>query len=251
MKLALPASLLALAAVLIAATSYELLAPLGPVTIEAARTPVLRRAAPVAQLAPPSIDLFADIDARPLFNPKRVPLPDAGLPGTGSGSASDLTLIGVMIGGDKPIALFKSRSTSSSTSATIGDIVAGMRVVQIAPTMVALRGSSGVVDVQLASLGSQAPSAPLPVPAAASSSEPATSHSSSTPTPSALAGLLNLPLAAAAPGKPAAAVATAPAPPPVTAPAKPALPAPSGNGTIAAEALKGAPINPKTGEPTL
>ncbi len=258
MKLALPGSLLAASAVLVAGIGYELLAPLGPVAIDAPRAPLLHPSVPVAAIAPPSVDLFADIDARPLFNPKRTPLADSGLAGSASG-ASDLMLIGVMIGGEKPIALFKS--ASASTTATVGDVVNGMRVVDIAPTQVTLRGSSGLVSIPLASLGSQTPSAPLPAPVAAAAAEPAAApqsaptHSDSQPTAAAQpvqepATLPAAPTATTVVSKPPAA-ATANAPTAVTVSTKPALPAPSGNGTIAAEALKGAPIDPKTGQPTL
>ena len=251
MKLALPGSLLALAALLVAATGYELLAPLGPVTVEPPRAPVLRAATPVAQVAPPSIDLFADIDARPLFSPQRAPLPDR-LAGSASGSPSDLVLIGVMIGGEKPIALFKSAGASTTTTATVGDMVGGWRVVDIAPTRVGLRGASGLIEIPLASPGSQTPSAPLPAP---TSEEPAEAP---TPAPAAPATLPAAPSAsapqvqahAAPPAKPPS-LATVSAPDAVTVLAKPALQARSANGTIAPEALKGAPINPKTGEPTL
>jgi hypothetical protein len=261
MKLALPGSLLGVSVVLAAAIGYELLAPLGPTTIDAQRAPVLRPAAPISQVAPPSIDLFADIDARPLFNPRRTPLPDSGLPGSASGSTSDLTLIGVMIGGDKPIALLKSASASTTTSATIGDIVAGLRVVQIAPTQVSLRGASGLVVIPLANLGSQAPSAPLPAPVAANTTAtPAPSQSetgspppAAVPPPQAAAKPAAAPAivqAAAPAAKPATPIVAA-TPPAVTVSAKPGLPAVSANGTISAEALKGAPIDPKTGQPTL
>jgi hypothetical protein len=163
-------------------------------------------------------------------------------------------LIGVMIGGEKPIALLKSASTSTTTTATVGDVVGGWRVVDIAPTRVGLRGSSGLIEIPLASLGSQTPSAPLPAPASAEPAEPASptpatqpaASSSSTTAPATQAHSAPAP-AAVAPAKPPA--VTPPAP--VTVSEKPALQARSGDGTIAPEALKGAPINPKTGEPTL
>jgi hypothetical protein len=253
MKLALPGSLLALAALLVAATGYELLAPLGPITVEAPRAPVLRATTPVAQVAPPSIELFADIDARPLFSPQRAPLPDR-LAGSASGSPSDLVLIGVMIGGEKPIALFKSAGTSTTTTATVGDMVGGWRVVDIAPTRVGLRGASGLIEIPLASLGSQTPSAPLPAPTSDEQAEPAPAAPAA---PAALpaasspsASAPQVQVHAAPPAKPSS-LATVSAPVAVTVSAKPALQARSANGTIAPEALKGAPVNPKTGEPTL
>ena len=244
MKIALPASLFALSACLAVAIAYELAAPLEPVGIDAPRTPVLRGDGPQAPAyAPPSIDQFADIDARPVFNPTRKPLADVGSAASASGSPSDLSLVGVMISADRSVALLKSKTTSITTSVAVGDIMNGWRVVRIDPTKVSLRGAGGMVDVPLATPGSQSPSAPLPAvtqttlsPAMAATSAPVAPASQ---LPAAVA-------AAAAPKPVAAGSATMSA----TSP-KPALPVRPGDGSIAAEALKGAPRDPRTGEPTL
>ncbi|MEI9886376.1 MAG: hypothetical protein WDN08_07705 [Rhizomicrobium sp.] len=233
MRLLVPGVLFGTALLLGGAILYEAVTPLDPVTIETPRLPARRPAAlrPPAY-APPPAESFADIDARPLFSAKRRPLAD--LQASGAAAAtSDFVLVGVIMGGERAVALLRNKSTAATTSAGVGDLVNGWRVARIDATAVTLHANGGEFVVPLDGPANRPPSAPLtalaPVPAAT----PAPA-----PPPSAATVV--------APAQPAAA-----APPPKTAavPASPGLAA--HHPTIAPEALIGAPVDPTTGEPTL
>jgi hypothetical protein len=231
MRLAVPAALLALALVLLGGIAWALLAPLAPVPVAAFRPPknIARASDPPA--TPPS-DTFAAIDTRPLFSMNRRPLADSALPGSATAASSDFSLVGVLGGGDRFIALLRSKSTSQSFTVSAGDVVNGWRVAKIDPTAVTLTSATGAVVVGMDAPGSAPPTAPLQPLTAAAPLQPA-------PQPAAAA---TPPLTTASPAPAAPSPATAAAPAPGTKPAK---------STIAPDALKGAPIDPRTGEPTL
>jgi hypothetical protein len=229
MKLLLPGLLCAAVLTLCGGIAYEALAPLDPVTVEHPRVAAhtARIAAPAAYVAP-SIDLFADIDARPLFSATRQPLQDTTATGAVS---SDFVLVGVIMGGEHSVALLRNKSTSSTTSAAVGDVVGGWRVARIDATTVTLRSSTGEFVVPLDGPANQPPSTPL----APVQSAPASAPAQPPPTP---------PLTTAPQAAPSPPIAA-------TAPARSGLPTRPAKVTIAPEALRGAPIDPKTGEPTL
>jgi hypothetical protein len=246
MRLLPVATLLTIAVVLAGTAVYELSAPLDPVSVDPA--PAARRALrPVVRLAfvPPPESSFADIDARPLFSAGRKPLEDTALAGGSASAASDLTLVGVIVDGEHSIALFRSKSTAQSSSAALGAIVNGWRVARIDPTSVTLRSGSGDVVLSLEGPSDRPPSAPLP---SLSSTQTTQSDWSVAPSTSG-AGAASPPAPTPVLTSPSMAVGSPPRPPPAVAPAMPARSASAG--TIAPEALKGAPRDPKTGEPTL
>jgi hypothetical protein len=225
MRFAVPTLLATLAVAFAGGILYETIAPLDPVEV----TPFHPAPGPVRLAQPPAApppDAFADIDARPLFSMTRQPLADTS--GLATTAGADFILVGVISGGDKAVALLKNRTTSQSFSAVVGGVVDGWRVAKIDPTVVTLRSATGSIDVGLEAPGSGPPSAPIsplqPVhPPVATL--PATTAATATPAP---------PAANPTP------TAAAPSQPPATY--KP---------TIAPEALRGAPRDPKTGEPTL
>lgn len=230
MRVLVPGILFAVSLTLGAAIAYEAVAPLDPLAVETPRLPARHAsAAKPAAYAPPSIVLFADIDARPLFSSARKPLQDLTQTGGGAAATSDFVLVGVILGGERAVALLRNKSTSATVSATVGDLVAGWRVARIDATTVTLRDNSGEFVVPLDGPANRPPSPPLTT---ASPPEPA--RDTAAPPPQA-------PPTAQPPALAAA----------VTIPAKPVLPVRPAGGTIAPEALKGAPIDPTTGQPTL
>lgn len=234
MRLARPLTLLGASGLLCAAIVYEGFAPSDPVVIDTP-TPV-RRMSPLVLppvFAPPPPDSFADIDARPLFSADRKPLADSGKPGP-TGAPTDFALTGIISGGDRAVALLRSKSLSTTTSAVVGGVVNGWRVTRIGPTSVTLNANGTDVVLALEGPADRPPSAPLEPPPTNTPAAPAPVAPAAPPPPSA-------PL----PSTPAPQAAAIPAPPAVAP--RPAPPRP----TIAPEALKGAYIDPKTGEPTL
>ena len=236
MRTLLPGVLLGAALLLGGGIAYEAIAPLDPVIVE---TPQLKHRAavplPPAYIAP-SPELIADIDARPLFSAQRKPLADAQ---AGAAAANtDFVLVGVIMGSERAVALLRNKNTQATVSAAVGDLIDGWRVARIDATTVTLRSSTGDFVVPLDGPANRPPSAALQPLEATPTPAPFQTPS---PTPSAPAA------PPATPPKPAA-------PPPATAaavPSKPALPAHTAGGTIAPEALRGAPRDPTTGEPTL
>ncbi len=236
MRLALPAALLASAVVLAGAIGYELMSPLDPASVTVA--PIARhlpRAVAHTPFVPPPVDSFAEIDARPVFSSYRKPLVDSALAQGPTGAPSDLSLVGVIIDGSHAVALLRSKSTSNSSSAVVGGVVNGWRVARIDPTSVTLHSGSGDFVVTLEGPSDRPPSAPL---------QPAQSNWSVTaPAPPPVAP--TSPLASPNTATPA------PSPPNTVATPARAPPPPHSAGTTAPEALRSAPRDPTTGEPTL
>ncbi len=145
------------------ATVYELATPSDDLSTGALPAHA-RLAAPIAApvYAPPAAEQFAALDSRAPFNPARTPLPDIAPATGGAAEASDFTLVGVIMDGTRAVALLHSKSTSSTTSASVGDLVNGWRVSRIEATAVTLQSNQGDFVVVLATPGSQLPSAPLP-----------------------------------------------------------------------------------------
>ena len=231
MRVLLPALLLGTALTLIGAIAYESLAPLDPVIVETPR-PSSSHVPPIKAVAytPPAIELFADLDARPLFTATRKPLQDPAQANGAAAPSSDFVLVGVIMGGTRAVALLRNKATSASMSAAVGDVVSGWRVARIDATTVTLHANGGDFVVPLDSPASQPASPPLVAPPPPTPQQPLT--------PAAAPPAQTAPPAA----KPSPQTAATPTP------AKPAAPY---HPTIDPEALKGAPIDPKTGEPTL
>lgn len=248
MRLVVPGILAGAALLLGVAIVYEAVAPLDPIVIETPRIgPRPARVVAVAAYAPPAIDLFADIDARPLFSAQRQPLNDPQATGAAS-AGSDFVLAGVIMSGERAVALLRNKSNATTTSAVVGDLVNGWRVAKIDPTTVTLRANGGEFVVPLDGPANRPASAPLqpiatPAPATSTPTAPPSAPAISTPPAQTAA---QFPLDPVVPPG-----ASTKPPGATTTPAKPGLPARPGGGTIAPEALKGAPIDPTTGEPTL
>jgi hypothetical protein len=174
-----------------------------------------------------------------VFSPARTPFLDTTLTSTAQGSASDLQLVGIIQGPEKSIALLKNTATLQTVNVSIGDFVSGWRIQAITPVRVILSSASGNVILPLndPSVGAQLAGV------AVTSSQPEEARpQAATPTPGASAN--------AAPPRPST-VATITGPPAKALPANAALPMPTAHGNIAPEALRSAPIDPSTGEPTL
>jgi len=248
MRLLLPATLIAVSAVLVGAAICTVAMPLDPVAVEAPRLAARPAPNPPPVYTPPPIERYEDIDARPLFVRGRQPLATASA--AGSTAPSDFELVGVIMAGERGIALLRVKSTAVTTSVVAGDAVGGLRVAAVNATAVTLRGPAGDVLIGLAAPGSAPPSAPL-VPPAATAPPPSPVPAMSPPTPAAppssapAAAPLVAPPANAPPAKPVAAAPSTATP----------IPTPAGPGPkkpyISPDALKGAYIDPKTGEVTL
>lgn len=216
-----PLALLGLCAMLAIAIAYELFAPLRPVAVDAnARR--IAFAAP-SRLVPPPEENFAEIDARPVFNPARTPVPDLAQSGNAEGSPLDLLLEGVILAPDRSIAVLKDKNTSQTVSVAVGAFIDGWRVEAIDKSEVSLASANGRFALPLSNpTAGVTPVTPPPQP----TTSPQPLLVSSPPTITA-------------------------ATPAAKEQGKPGLLMPTAHGNIAPEALKGAPVDPSTGEPTL
>ena len=232
MRIVLPVALLGLSLLTVGAIVYEAAAPLDPVQAEIPPMPRhTAQAAPQHLFVPPPEDAFADIDARPLFASDRKPLADTSQPGA-VGAASDLSLVGVIMDGERAVALLRSKSTSQTQSAIVGGAVQGWHVARIDATSVTLSANGNQVVVALEGPADRPASAALPEPVQQAAPPPAAPVSQPPPMTTA----------------PTQQASAPPAAPITQGPAKAAA---GYHPTIAPEALKGAPRDPKTGEPTL
>ncbi len=230
MKLLVPGLLGVTALALAGLIAAQVIAPLPPVAADAAPAQVrLAPTIPPPAYMPPPEEQFADIDARPLFSANRARLAEAAPAAGAAGPASDFALVGVLSDGTRSIALLRVKSTSVTASAEVGGIVNGWRVARIDPTAVTLRANGGEFVVPLDGPANRPPSQPL---------QPGT------------------------PDQPARTPPAAPAPTPSIAPPQPGgdearllgstTPPPKNyHPYINPEALRNAPIDPATGEPTL
>jgi general secretion pathway protein N len=238
MRVALPFTLIGLSVLTIGAIVYETMVPLDPVTVEL--PPMPTHIAPLAAprpFVPPPEEAYGDIDARPLFSADRKPLTDNTQIGA-VGNAADLSLVGVIMDGERAIALLRNKSTSQTESATMGGTVEGWHVAHIDATSVTLSANGNQTVVALEGPADRPASAALPEPVQQAAPPPAAPVSQPPPLTSA-------------PTQQASAPPAAPVGPPAPGTATPAKPAPPTHSTIAPEALKGAFRDPKTGEPTL
>jgi general secretion pathway protein N len=229
MRAALPATLIGLSLLLAGGIVYESVAPLDPVTIELPPPRHFTPPPPPRVYVPPPEDAFADIDARPVFAADRKPLADDMQGASAATAASTLSLVGVIMDGERAIALLRNKTTSQTESAVVGGTIEGWHVAHIDATSITLSAGGNQAVVQLEGPGDQPPSAALPQPvqqAAPPPAAPVGQPQPLTPPPTQQASA-----------------------PPAAATVKPAEP--QRKPTIAPEALKGAPRDPTTGEPTL
>jgi hypothetical protein len=232
MRTVLPITMICLSLLTVGVIVYEAAAPLDPVQVELPPMPRhIVPATPPRPFVPPPEDAFADIDVRPLFASDRKPLTDSTQPGA-MGSASDLSLVGVIMDGERAVALLRSKSTSQTVSATIGGTVQGWHVARIDATSVTLSANGSQAVVALEGPADRAPGAALPEPVQQAAAPPAAPVSQPPP-------LTTTPTQQAS------------APPAAPVTPVPAKPAAGYHPMIAPEALKGAPRDPQTGEPTL
>jgi hypothetical protein len=243
MKILLPALLASASVLLGAAIVYEAAVPLDPPAPETIRVPRARPSAAVPAYAPPGEELFADIDTRPLFSAARKPLPEPEQTNAAVAATADFSLVGVIMGGARAVALVRLKSTNTTSSAVVGDMVNGWRVARIDSTTVTLHANGSDFIVQLAGPANQPPTAALP-PLAQPQADNTAAANPDRPAAAPTAAAAPTPASTTAPAHPAPTAAS-----PGAVPPKPASGVP--HQTIAPEALRGAPIDPATGEPTL
>ena len=141
-------ALTGLCIVLGGAVLYECAAPLQAFNPPALELKKHQVAVNAAFFSPPSEASFSAIDTRPLFSPTRKPIDVPQGPGeSGPGSAvpplpSNVSLVGVIIDGDRQLALMKTQGAPFAESLRVGALIDGWKVTEIAPDKVVLHAGT-------------------------------------------------------------------------------------------------------------
>ena len=102
---------------------------------------------PAFRMPPPSS--FAAIDARPIFDPSRRPVPgppeQSSADGSGAGALPPMALIGIIIDRQTRLALIKLAQAPQALSYAVGSSLAGWQIVAIEADKVVLR-AHGAAD---------------------------------------------------------------------------------------------------------
>jgi hypothetical protein len=152
MNTLVPGSLLAMSLLLGVGLVYEAVAPVDAIEIDEVKV----NPRPVAAFLPPDYTPppeqdFAAINARSLFVPSRQPVSEP--PGGGGGGTAaappNVTLIGVILGQPKSVAILKVADSPASVTATVGQTVAGWQVTRIEAGGVVFHANSTDYEVRL------------------------------------------------------------------------------------------------------
>ena len=129
---------------------YEWLLPpaQASVPLVASRTHIALAPLPLAGPAAPP-DAFDAINARPLFKPDRKPVPTAAETAAAPAPPPTVSLIGVIIDGQRQLAVLRVPESPLAVSASVGDQVQGWRVTAIYPDRVVLRLNTTEITVGL------------------------------------------------------------------------------------------------------
>jgi hypothetical protein len=148
------------AAALAATLVYQATAPIPVIEAGPAKAPIhFSTIAPtLARYRPPPPDSFAVVNLRPLFSPTREPVMEPSETGTTSQPPPDVTLVGVAIGLHKSIALLKSPNDATATSARVGQVIEGWRLVRIDPDKVVFSANATDYTVKIRAAAGTAPS---------------------------------------------------------------------------------------------
>jgi len=110
---------------------------------------------PVTPLAAPELSTLTETVERPLFSPTRrgpqppPPMVEAAAPPPPPAAPPALKVQGVILAGDRTVALLRRDDTGEMLTAHPGDDVSGWHVERIEPGLVTLSGPDGTVELPL------------------------------------------------------------------------------------------------------
>jgi hypothetical protein len=130
-------------AVLLIILGYLVVAPLPEISVPQvhARSESIEDDAPLPRFEAPAKAAFAEVDDRSVFNPARVRVSSASVAGATNATTlpSDISLVGVILDGEKKLALIKSPQAPLAVGLGIGGSIEGWQVTRVEPDRVALR----------------------------------------------------------------------------------------------------------------
>ena len=150
-----------LCSLLAVSLAYAYVSTPAPPDIPVMRWPGAASAAPLPLAPPlPPVETFAAVDARPLFNPARKPVQPKPTAQAAAALPTDVTLVGVIMGGDRRVALLHTAGANYSTSVQIGATVNGWQVFEIDADRVVLKSGDSSYIVPLSFSHAGAPATP-------------------------------------------------------------------------------------------
>ncbi|HEY1707117.1 MAG TPA: hypothetical protein VGG10_02550 [Rhizomicrobium sp.] len=143
-------TLLVVASLLGAILVYQMIAPVAPIVIGPAKA-AIRPEAPFAlpTYQPPAKQDFAIINMVPAFDPNRQPVAEPLEAVTTTQQPPDVSLLGVIIGPEKSMALLRSENETIPSSVTVGQIVEGWRLIRIEPGFVVFHANASDYTVRI------------------------------------------------------------------------------------------------------
>lgn len=160
MNLILPASLAVACLGLGGTIAYEALAPIPAIEVASApprvETPVSTVAQPAVFYVPPPKEDFAPVNARFAFSPTRQAVTEPSEGGATDLAPPDVTLVGVIIGPQKSVAILKTPGAALAISAAVGQMVEGWQLVRIEAGRVVLHANASDFEIRLKSSPGQA-----------------------------------------------------------------------------------------------
>lgn len=145
-----PGGLAAICLCLAGVATYQMIAPVAPPEpLPSTADTRLVVLAPAHIYAPPPVEQFAIINARPAFDPARKPVAAPELTGASDAAPSDLSLVGVAVGANGSVALIKTPDQSAAASLLVGQSVHGWTLVRVARDSVVFRSGASSFTVRL------------------------------------------------------------------------------------------------------
>ena len=94
---------------------------------------------------------FAEVDDRSVFNPARVRVSSSSIAGTSNATSlpSDISLVGVILDGDRKLALIKSPQAPLAVGLGVGGTIEGWQVTRVEADRVALRAGGPEQELRL------------------------------------------------------------------------------------------------------
>ena len=130
-------------AALLVVLGYLLFAPLPAVSLPPvqARSQGASDDSPLPRFDPPPMAAFAEVDDRSVFNPVRIRVSSSSVAGASSATSlpSDMSLVGVILDGDRKLALIKSPQAPLAVGLGVGGTIEGWQVTRVEADRVALR----------------------------------------------------------------------------------------------------------------
>jgi hypothetical protein len=139
--------------VLLIILGYLLVAPLPEISVPQVhvQSEPAEDDAPLPRFEAPSKAAFAEVDDRSLFNPARVRVNSTSIAGATNATTlpSDISLVGVILDGEKKLALIKSPQAPLAVGLGVGSSIEGWQVTRVEPDRVALRAGGPEQELKL------------------------------------------------------------------------------------------------------